>query len=954
MPKTILASLAAVAALTLAACSKEAPPTTTAETPPETTAEAPGLSIEFEKYQLDNGLEVVLHVDKSDPIVAINLAAHVGSSRELQGRTGFAHLFEHLLFLDSENLGYGGLDEMNTRIGGAGTNGFTTSDMTQYFQAVPADALEKIIWAEADKLGFFINTVTQPVIDNEKQVVKNEKRQRVDNQPYGHNFDLIGKTIYPADHPYSWQVIGSLADLDAATLQDVKDFYRRWYVPNNVTLTLTGDFDPALAKILVEKYFGEIPKGEEVAPRQPRKAVLSETISLMHEDSFATVPQLTMIWPGVEEYHPDSYALNILAEYLSVGKRAPLNEILIDETKLTSSVAAFHFAKELAGEFYLQIGATADGDLDALPPAINDAFMRFEENGISEADLDRIKAGLEVAFYNQIQSVLGKAIQLSQYNIFTGDPGFFAKEIGAIQAVSTQDVMDVYNMYIKDKHHVLTSFVPNGKPELALAGAQPAAVVEEPIVQGAEAEVAFDPTQRTFQPTPSSFDRTAEPEFGQPYTLPAPEVWRSQMDNGIATYGIESTETPLIFFALSIAAGRDRGDPAKPAVAALTADLLQKGTANRSTAELEDAIKALGSDISISVGVDNTTILGNTLARNFAATIALVEEMLLEPRWDQQEFDLLKRRQLDQLDQAAGNPNAIAQRESAKLSYPAGHILSYTTYGTREKLETVTLDDLKAFYTTNYSPVNASLRIVGDTSLEDVNQAFAGISSSWNTATPGQTALSPARPVEASEIYFYDIPGAKQSILVIQRPSLAATDLDYPLAGAMNFLLGNIYTSRLNTELRVNKGYTYGIRSGFAGGKKEGRFAITSSVRSNVTKESMELIRDIVSDYGPGFSAADLSTLKGALLRGQARQNETLLAKLSMLGAIANFGYPDDYQAQNASRIEAMTLPDFKTLAATYLRPDAMNWLVVGDAETQAARLSELGYGEPVLLEKVE
>ncbi len=333
-----------------------------------------GPSISYEKYELDNGLDVILHVDRSDPVVAINLAAHVGSSREVSGRTGFAHLFEHLLFLDSENLGYGGLDEMNTRIGGEGTNGFTSTDMTQYFQAVPADALEKVIWAEADKLGYFINTVTQPVIDTEKQVVKNEKRQVVDNQPYGHNFYVIGKALYPEDHPYNWQMIGSLADLEAATLEDVKTFYGRWYVPNNVTLTLSGDFDVDEAKALIEKYFGEIPRGPEVVLREPLPVKLEKSISLYHEDNFATVPRLTMVWPSVGQFHPDSIALQVLSEYLSVGKRAPLNEVLIDEQQLTSSLETFNYGKELSGEFYLIIDANAGQDLDALLPAVDNGF----------------------------------------------------------------------------------------------------------------------------------------------------------------------------------------------------------------------------------------------------------------------------------------------------------------------------------------------------------------------------------------------------------------------------------------------------------------------------------------------------------------------------------------------------------------------------------------------------
>ena len=927
----------------------------TARTPEQNSTEAnAGFSIPFEKIVLDNGLEVVLHVDDSDPVVAIDLAVHVGSARELPGRTGFAHLFEHLLFLDSENLGYGGLDEMNTRIGGEGTNGFTTNDMTQYFQAVPADALEKIIWAEADKLGYFINTVTQPVVDNEKQVVKNEKRQRVDNQPYGHNFDIIGKALYPSDHPYSWQVIGSLADLDAATLQDVKDFYRRWYVPNNVTVTITGDFEPAEAKRLVEKYFGEIPRGEEITNLPPRKSPITETNSLYYEDNFAKVPRLTMVWPTVEQYHADSAALSVLTEYLSEGKRAPLNEVLIDEEQLTSNVGLFSNTAELAGELYLIIDANAGDDLDGLPSAITKAFERFEQNGISQEDLDRIKAGLEVAIYSQVQSALGKAIQLGEYNLFTGDPGYFAKDVQSLLDVTTDDVMAVYNTYVKNKPYVVTSIVPKGQSELTLEGATLAEIIEEPIVQGAEQQAQFDPTVRDFERTPSSFDRTQEPPFGDPYTLPEPQIWRTTLNDTIAVFGIENTETPLVQFSLSIDAGRKRASVEKPGVANLTADLLEKGTRNKTTAELEDAIKSLGSSISISASADGTFVQGTTLKRNLTKTVAIVEEMLLEPRWDETEFDILKRRQLANIDQAAGNPNAVSRREAAKILYPTDHILHYPAYGTREQLEAVTIDELKAFYEANYTPANAKLRIVGAADKDDVEKAFASLTSKWDRPALPAISLSQGTDVEASKIYFYDIPGAKQSVLRIQRPSLLATDADYPLAGAVNFLLGDIYTSRLNTELRVNKGYTYGIGSGFAGSIDRGTFTIGSSVRSNVTLESLELIKDIVGNYGPTFTEEDLTIMKGALLRGQALANETLGAKLGVLTQISAFGYPDNFQALNAARIDAMSLEDFKRIAGDYLRPDAMSWIVVGDAATQAERLKALGFGDPIMLEPQE
>ncbi|MBX7056263.1 MAG: insulinase family protein, partial [Pyrinomonadaceae bacterium] len=388
----------------------------------QSTASGPSFRVDFEKFTLPNGLQVIFHIDRSDPVVAVSLTAHVGSAREKAGRTGFAHLFEHLLFLESENLGKGGLDKLTARIGGSGANGSTNRDRTNYLQTVPKDALEKMLWAEADKLGWFINTVTDPVLAKEKQVVKNEKRQGVDNNPYGHTSYVIDKALFPADHPYNWQVIGSLEDLDNAKLEDVKEFFRRWYVPNNVTLTVAGDFDTVQAKKWVEKYFSEIKRGEDIVPLQKRPGLVRETVKLYHEDNFANVPELTMAWPTVEDYNPDSYALDVLSSYLSRGKRAPFYKVIVEERKLAPNVGIFNSASELAGNLELSVRAYPDKDLDEVAAAVDEAFARFERDGISERDLSRIKAGQETQFYNSLSSVLGKGVQLTQYNIFAGDP----------------------------------------------------------------------------------------------------------------------------------------------------------------------------------------------------------------------------------------------------------------------------------------------------------------------------------------------------------------------------------------------------------------------------------------------------------------------------------------------------------------------------------------------------
>jgi zinc protease len=496
----------------------------TGNTLAQQTAEATGFKVDFETFTLDNGLKVIFHIDRSDPVVAVALTSHVGSAREKEGRTGFAHLFEHLLFLESENLGKGGLDKLSARIGGSGANGSTSRDRTNYFQTVPNDALEKMIWAEADKLGYFINTVTEPVLAKEKQVVQNEKRQSVDNRPYGHTQYVIDQNLYPQGHPYSWQVIGSLEDLQNATLEDVKEFFNHWYVPNNVVLTVAGDFDTAQAKEWVEKYFGGIERGPEIKDLEKQPANLQEIKKLYYEDNFARLPELTMAWPTVPSYHEDSYALEILKSYLAEGKNAPFYKELVANQKLTPNIRMYNYTSELAGQLMLQIRAYDGTDLDKVYAAVQETLKKFEAEGISDKDLKRIKAGQETSFYNGLSSVLGKGFQLAQYEIFANDPNMINKEIDLILAVSPEDVMRVYKKYIQNKPFVATSFVPKGQKELALENSQPAKVEEEEIVMGAEQKFELE-DEVTYQRTPSSFDRTIEPPYGSSPQVKVPEIW---------------------------------------------------------------------------------------------------------------------------------------------------------------------------------------------------------------------------------------------------------------------------------------------------------------------------------------------------------------------------------------------------------------------------------------------
>ncbi|MEO2064403.1 MAG: pitrilysin family protein [Christiangramia sp.] len=907
-------------------------------------------TVDFETFNLENGLKVILHQDHSDPVVAVALTAHVGSAREKEGRTGFAHLFEHLLFLESENLGKGGLDKLSARIGGSGANGSTSRDRTNYFQTVPNDALEKMIWAEADKLGYFINTVTDPVLAKEKQVVKNEKRQRVDNRPYGHTFYVIDRNLYPDGHPYSWEVIGSLEDLQNATLQDVKDFYNRWYVPNNVILTISGDFDKEQAKEWVHKYFDEIQRGPAIPEMKKQPVSLAKTKKLYYEDNFAKLPELTMAWPSVYSYHPDSYALDILTSYLADGKNAPLYKKIVEEDQLSGRVNMYDYTSELAGQLMLQVRAYEGKDLDSVAMAIEEVFSEFDQNGIPEGDLKRIKAGLETRFYNSISSVLGKGFQLAQYEIFAKDPNYINKEMEKMRAVTADDVLEVFRKYLKNKAFIATSFVPKGQQSLALENSSEAKVVEEKIVEGAEEEV--DPNQDvTYEKTPSSFDRSVEPPYHGSPELQVPKVWDDLMPSGMKVLGITNTEVPLVQFSLDIKGGQLLESKKTAGVAHMLAEMLTKGTATKTPAELEEAIEMLGASIDVVAQPEKISIYGNTLSRNYQQTMELVQELLLQPRWDEQEFELLKKQVLSQLQQQAADPNDIAENEFRKLIYGEQSILSYNELGTAETIENLKLQDVKDFYKISFSPTVATYLAVGDIRQEEAVKSLRNISANWAPVSVDFPKIPESQKPETSRVYFYDVPGAKQSVFMFGAPAMSAKSKDFYPAEVMNYRLGGGgFASRLTQELREGKGYTYGIRSRFLDRSYTGPFVISSGVRSNITYEAAELVKQILEDYPSTFSGEDLEVTKSFMVKSNARKFETLGAKLDMLSQISDYGYDYDYIKKQEGLVNNMSLLQIQELAEKYVNPDKMYFLIVGDAETQLDRLSELGLGDPILL----
>lgn len=910
------------------------------------------LSIDYEKYTLENGLDVVLHEDSSDPIISVAILIHAGSNREKPGRTGFAHFFEHMLFQSSENVPDGGFFKNINQWGGT-MNGGTWQDGTVYYEVVPKDAIEKVFWMESDRMGYFINAVSLTSLEGEKPVVQNEKRQRVDNQPYGHTDRVILKAMYPEGHPYNWSVIGELEDLQNATIDDVKAFYEEWYGPNNATLVVAGDIDKEEIKGMIQKYFGEIDSRGTDTPMPPKPVTMDETKVFYYEDNFAALPEIRMTYPTVEQFHKDQWALDALGQILSQGKRAPLYKAIVEESKLAPSVSSFHNPSELAGTFTIRVRSNDGVDLDSVRLVLNEALEKFDEDGFDIRDLERIKAGQETQFYNGISSILGKSFQLALYNEYAGSPDFVEKDIANIKAVTQEDVMRVFRKYVLGKNHVVTNFVPKGGGELAMEGAAKADVKEEAIVAYTPSEVIEEEGSLVITKTPSQFDRAVEPEFGDTPLVNPPTIWSDQLANGMDIYGVETSELPLVNFSFRIMGGHYLDDPEKVGVANLMTDIMMEGTANKTPEELEDAIGQLGANINMFTSDEYIQVSGNCLSRNFNATMDLVSEILLEPRWDEDEFERIINLTTNTIQQNETNPNAIAQLVMNKKLYGENHILSHPAMGYMDVVKTITIEDLKNFYDKNFAPNVTNFHVAGNVKQEDAKKALGNLASEWakkEVTMPSYEALqTPNEPT----VYFVDIPEAKQSRILISRLIVPAQDKKYDELVVANDRLGAGGSAKLFQVLREEKQFTYGAYS-FTYRRANGpaEYRAWSSVKSNVTKEAMDTFKEVIGGYAESYNSEELDKSQSSMVKSNARAFETLNNLLGILHNISTYGLPQGYIDDQQKAVTGATVETVKATSEEFMDLNKFVYVVVGDKATQMDRLKVEGPGSPIEVDR--
>ena len=936
MSKSLKLLLITALAFTMAACSTQ----------------KEKVELNYEQYTLDNGLKVVLHQDKSDPIVAIAIQYHVGSGREKPGRTGFAHFFEHMLFQRSENLPRNAFFTKIAKLGGE-FNGSTNSDGTNYYEVVPRDALEKVLWMESDRMGFFINTVTQGGLEREIDIVSNEKRQNYDSQPYGHSSTIMAGQMYPAGHPYSWTTIGEIADLKAATVDDVKEFYNTYYVPNNATLVLTGDFDPAQAKELIQKYFGEIKKGNDVPKPEVQPLVFEQNKRLVFEDEYAELPQLSLAYPTVEQYNEDAYPLYFFTSLFANGKKAPLYKVVVEEKKLAPSVGAYNMTREIAGQAQIQIRAFNDVNLNDVYAAVEEAFARFEKDGVDELELEKLKVSQEASIYNRMSGILGKAMMMARDNEFGGKPDATFDDLKKYQAVTREDIIRVYEKYFKGRPYFALSMVPAGKAELALAESVPATVAMENVADQTMKSQTGKLVDDEYVRTPSAFDRSVEPDFlANTPTITVPAIWNTELPNAIKLYGIQHKELPLFQASVNMKGGMLLDPAGKEGLASLTAQLMNEGTALKSPEELESALGLLGARVRFYSGTEGMGISISGLSKNYEKIVAIAEEMLLQPRFDSAAFDRLKNEVKTTIRQMSANPRAIATETAGKLLYGEDGTLSRMAYGTPSSIDAITLDDVKAFYAANYSPSIANITFAGSPDQKRAVKALTTLADKW--AAKDVVIPEPVAGVAAKTgtIYFVDYPNAPQSMIILAKTAMPFNNPDYYPAVIANYKLGSGSQGMLFDVLRLQKGYTYGAYSNFMAAEHQNVFMAQSSVQGSVTMDAVKTFKDLIGGYADMINDEMLASVKNSLLKSKTSSFETIGDILGMLNDIANYNMPFDYVKQQENTINNITVDQLKEIITKHMNINDMIYVVVGDAKSQMKPLEQLGLGKPVLIQR--
>ena len=873
--------------------------------------------IKHEKFVLDNGLTVLVHEDHSVPVVAVNVWYHVGSRNEKRGKTGFAHMFEHFFFNGSEHHP-GGFREAMDDLGANSRNGTTNTDRTNFFEDVPVPALERTLYLEADRMGFLAANISQEMLERERGVVQNEKRQG-ENQPYGRVFERVAETMYPHSHPYSWTTIGSMEDLNAATLNDVKQWYATYYGPNNAVLSLAGDITVARAKELVAKYFNGIPPGPALARAEEWIPKLDRNIRDTMQDR---VPQTRVyrVWHGPAWNDPRVQHLKLAAEVLSGSKSARLDRRLIYEKELVTAVNAFVDDSEIAGAFYIQATVKPGVDPAVVEKEIDAIVADLVEKGPTAAELQRAQSRSLAEFVRGMETLGGfggRSEILAESQTYGGRGDAYLDRLEKTAKATPADVQKVAKTWLDANHYTL---LVNPMPQLA-AGK-------------------------------TDVDRKVLPTLGDAPEVTFPAVQRTTLSNGLKVLLLERHSTPIVNVALAADAGFASDPAAKAGLAALTLDVIDEGTTTRDTFKIVDELDALGARIGAFNTLDLSVLSLQALPMHLGASLDLLADVVRNPAFPQDLVDLSTRQRVARIKQEQAQPNASAMRILPRLLYGENHAYAkpFTGSGYPQTVSALKRADLTEWHRTWFVPNNATLVVTGDVTLKQLVPELERAFGAWKRGEAPKKNLATVARTAGKKVYLIDKPDAPQSLLVAAHLSETGGQADELAIESVLRNFGGISTSRLMRNLRLDKHWTYGVRGGLNEARGQRPFVITTAVQTDKTKESIqELIKELrgVAGERPIAGEEFASAMRNQTL-GLPGRFDSLSALENAALSLVNYGYPDDYYAKYASSVRALTAEQLNTAAKRIVHPDEVIWIVVGDLKKVEAGIRELGLGEVV------
>ena len=900
---------------------------------PQTTARAAAPStprLEYQTFALPNGLKVILSQDKRLPMVAVNLWYHVGPANEIPGRTGFAHLFEHMMFQGSKHVAADTHFKLLEAAGASDINGTTDFDRTNYFETVPSNQLELALWIESDRMGYLLDVLDQQALANQRDVVRNERRQGVENQPYGVAEEALYQALYPQGHPYHGVVIGSHADLAAAELRDVQQFFRQYYSPNNASLAIVGDFDPLATRRLVDKYFGSLKRGPDVptitATTPPitaeKRITISDTVQL---------PRVYMSWLTPAIFKPGDADADLTADILGGGKSSRLYKALVYDKQIAQAVQATQESLILGSKFTIQATARPGHTADELEAAINAELRRFTEQGPDATELERARNTIETRIITGLETLGGfggKADRLNSYQHYLGTPDYLGQDLKRYRDATRQSIAAFARQNLTATTRVVLFALPGEKklpPEPSSPAAQAAG--------GAES-VNVDEPWRKDMPKPGAV-RAAQ--------FPTPETFT--LSNGLTVIVSERSELPVVSASLVFASGSGVNPPAMPGLANFTAAMLDEGTTTRSSLAIADEAARLGTALSTSSTMDQIRVSATSLGREFPSVLQLLADVALRPTFPPEEIERQRASRLATLVSQKSNPSQIAARVMAAALFGPAHPYGYIDLGTEASNKAMTRDVMIDFWKRQLVPGNAALVVVGAVSRGEVEALTTKAFADWN-GKAAEAASMPAPGGTGAKLILVDMPGAAQTEVRVASIGAARATPDFEAIEVVNMILGGLFTSRINLNLREDKGYTYGAFSAFSMRREPGPFFVGAGVRVDATAPAVtEIFNEVRKMKDVQVSADELSLGKDSLVRSMPGRFETSAQAADSFSAVFVYALGLDYYSKYIERLGRVDGPTAHGAARKYLVPERLLVVAVGDRQKIEPDLKKLNLG---------